>query len=202
MLNDVTLRLYNLHHGEPLPRQSHIIYCHDPLPTSSIVNPIWLYAERCWKRDLQIWLCIYNVSFWTLTQAIFITKLLWRTNSQLTKTEDSMLIPPLIHSVCHEITSETSHPKQSRWVHWAMCFATLDLYVPRLKVGSASDSAEMPYPVEAKELLYLPLFKIICIFRHLYHRWIERIWQDWNVWMDALFCSLCLRGWDLVTPLR
>jgi len=162
MLNDVTLRLYNLYHWEPVPRQSHIIYSHYPLPKSSIVNPIWIYGGRCRKRDFDIWLCTYNFSFWRLTQAIFITKVLWRTNSQLTETKCSMLIPSSDSISMSQNYVTPLRRKQSRWLHWALWLTTLELYVPCLK-GSALDSATMPYQVEAKELRYL-----LWIHNHLY----------------------------------
>jgi hypothetical protein len=205
MLNDITLRLYNLYHWEPLPRRSHIIYSHYPLPKSSIVNPIWLYGGRCWERDLEIWLCTYNFSFWRLTQAIFITKVPWPTNSQLTKTKNSVLIPSSDSiSMSHNYLTP-SHRQQIRWVHWALWFTTLDyiyiyiyIYICCLK-ARALESVTMSYRVEAKELRYL-LWIQNHLFHHLYYQWIERIWQDWNVW-DYVFFVLCLRAETFMTSL-
>jgi len=126
MLNDVTLRLYNLYHWEPLPRQWHIIYSHYPLPKSSVVNPIWLYGGRCWKRDLQIWLCTYDFSFWRLNAGDLYHEGSVACEFSAHQNQDSMLIPPSDSISMSQNYVTPSRRQQSRWVHWALWVTTLD----------------------------------------------------------------------------
>lgn len=135
MLNDVSPLLYNLYYRETLPCQSHIICSPCPLPTSYIVNPIWPHGGRCWKCDLEIWLCIYNSSFWRLTQAIVVTKVLWHTNCQIAGKEDCVVANSSSVSFSMSQNFFTPlYPKESKWVHWALSYSSWDrIYVPRLK---------------------------------------------------------------------